>query len=80
MIDLATGGFEIIQYNGKHYAKIANLVEQTWLCIYPRPTIITYDWGNEFLVHAFKNDLIEKEYGIKAMCATTENPQANSIL
>ena len=55
-------------------------MKQTWLYRYPRPTIITYDRGNEFLVHAFKNDPIEKQYGIKAKCATTKNPQANSIL
>ena len=28
----------------------------------------------------FKNDLTEKEYGIKARCATTENTQDSSIL
>ena len=48
--------------------------------IYPCPTIIAYDQGNEFLGHALKNDLIEIEYGIKSKCATTENPQAKSIL
>ena len=80
MIDPATGWFEIVCYNDKQAATIANLVKQTWLYRYPRPTIITYDRGNEFLVHAFKNDLIEKQYGIKAKCATTENPQENSIL
>ena len=55
-------------------------MEQTWLCRYPRPTIFTYNRGNEFLGHAFKNDLIEREYGIKAKCATTANPKANSTL
>ena len=80
MIDPATGWFEIVQYSDKTAANIANLVEQTWLSRYPRPTIITYDKGNEFLGHAFKNELIQKEYGIKAKCATTANPQANSIL
>ena len=46
VIDPATGWFEIVQYNEKQAAKIANLVEQTWLCRYPLPTIITYDQGN----------------------------------
>ena len=36
-----------------------------------------YDRGNEFLGHAFKNDLIKNEYGIKAKCETTANPQVN---
>ena len=80
MIDPATGWFEIVWYNDKQAATIANLVAQTWLCRYPGPTIITYDWLNEFLGHAFKNDLIKNEYGIKAKCATTGNPQADSIL
>ena len=31
-------------------------------------------------VHAFKNDLIKNEYGIKFKCETTENPQANPLL
>ena len=59
MIYLSTGWFEILHYNNKQYATIANLVEQTLLCRYPRPTIITYDLGNDFLGDAFTNDLIE---------------------
>ena len=39
-----------------------------------------YDRGNKLLGHVFKNDLIENEYGIKAKCETTENPQANLLL
>ena len=55
----STGWFEIVKYNYKQDATIVKLVEQTWLCRYPCPTIIEYDQGNEFLGHAFKNDLIE---------------------
>ena len=33
---------------------IANLVEQMWLCIDPRPAIIMHDCGNEFLGNTFK--------------------------
>ena len=62
MIYPATDWFEIVWYNDKQAATIANLVEQTWLCIYPRPTIVTFDQGNEFLGHAFKNELIKNEY------------------
>ena len=80
MINPATGWFEIVQYNNKHAATIANLVEQTWLCSYPCPTIMTYDQGNKFLGHALNNDLIETEYNIKAKGAATENPQEDSIL
>ena len=68
MIDLETGWFETVQYKNKQSHTIANLVYQTWLCIYPRPTIITYNWGNEFLGHTFNNYLIKKYYGIKFTC------------
>ena len=59
MIDLATGWFKIIKYNDKQADTIENLVQKIWLCRYPIPTIITYGRGNEFLGHAFKNDLIK---------------------
>ena len=39
-----------------------------------------YGRGNELLGHSFKNGLIKTEYGIKAKCETTGNPQENSIL
>ena len=39
-----------------------------------------YDRGNEFLGHALKNDITKTDHGIEAKCATTENPEANSIL
>ena len=51
MIYPATGCFEIIQYKYKYAYTITNLVEQTWLCRYPRPTIINYDHRNDFLGH-----------------------------
>ena len=58
MIDPATWWFETVRYGDKQTATIVNLVEKIWLGRYPRPTIITYDRENEFLGHAFKNDLI----------------------
>ena len=71
MIDPETGWFEIVWYNYKQAATIPNLVEKTWLCRYPCPTISMYDRGNEFLGHPFKNNLIENGYRIKTKCATT---------
>ena len=44
MVDPATGWFEIIKYKYKHADTIANLVDQTGLCIYLRLTIINYDF------------------------------------
>ena len=46
MIDPETGWFEIVRYDYKQAATISNVVEQTWLFRYPRPTIIMYDQGN----------------------------------
>ena len=46
MTDPETGYFEIIKYKDKQAATTPNLVYQTWLCRYPRPTIIRYDCGN----------------------------------
>ena len=42
MIDPETGWFEIVHYNDKQAATITNLLDQTFLCRYPHPTIITY--------------------------------------
>ena len=42
--------------------------------------MIMNDCGNELLGHALNCFLIEKEYGVKAKCATLENPQAKSKL
>ena len=74
MIYPATGWFEIVRYNDKHDAIIENLVYKSQLCRYPRSTITTYDRGNEFLCHAFTNDLIKEYYGIRAKCATKNSP------
>ena len=56
VIDPATGWFEIVKYNYKQTDTIENLGQQIWICRYMHPTIITYDRGNEFLGHAFKNN------------------------
>ena len=46
MIDSSTGWFEIIKYEDKKSAAIANFVEKMWLCRYPSHTIIKYDRVN----------------------------------
>ena len=57
---------------------IANIVEQTWLTRYPRPSVITYDRGTEFMAE-FRT-LVMEEYDIDVRAITTGNPQANAIL
>ena len=60
MINPTTGWYKIIQYNDKYADTIANLVEQAWICRYPRPKIIMYDHCNGFICHAIKNNPIQK--------------------
>ena len=45
MIDPVTGRSQVRQYNNKREMSIDNLVEITWIYIYPRPMDITYDQG-----------------------------------
>ena len=59
MIYPVTGWFEITQYNDKRAIAIANLVETTWLFIYPGLMDITYDQGSEFIGHEFRKYVIE---------------------
>ena len=78
MIDPATSWFEMAEIDNKTPMGIANIVEQTWLCRYPWPRIITFDRGTEFMAGFTK--CIKEEYNIKVKPTTVRNPHANSIL
>ena len=78
MIDPATSWFEMAKIDNKTPMGIANIVEQTWLCRYPWPRIITFDRGTEFMAGFTK--CIKEEYNVKVKPTTVRNPQANSIL
>mgnify|MGYP002063500018 FL=1 len=79
MIDPATGWFEIVEYNDKKSITIANLMEMTWLSRYPRPSLIQYDQGSEFIGNDFRSTC-QNEYGIKTKPSLTKNPQSNAII
>ena len=79
MIDPATGWFKIKQYDDKKSITVANIVKQEWLARYPRPYLITLDWGSEFIGQDFRNMCVN-DYGIKRKIITTRNPQANAIV
>ena len=64
MIDPFTRRFEISQYDNKHVISIMNLVENTLLDIYPRPTGIMYVKGSSFISVELITPLIKEEYGI----------------
>jgi hypothetical protein len=78
MIDPATGWFEMRQISSKHAYVVANEVELAWLTRYPRPSIITYDRGSEFMAEFAT--MVKQDYGIRVKAITTRNPQANAIL
>ena len=88
-IDPATGWFEICEvpyfdieevkignkkYISKTSARISQLFNNTWLSRYPRPRKVIFDNGSEF-----KRDFVPllKDFDIKPVCTTIENPQAN---
>jgi hypothetical protein len=56
---------------------IAKLINNTWLCRYPRCCHFIYNNGSEFKLHC---QYLCKSYGIKRKPTTVKNPQANGIL
>ena len=79
IIDPATGWFEIHEYDDKWAITIANILEQEWLAQYPKPSLITFDHGNEFMGQEFRKT-VNEEYGIKTKPITVRNLQANVII
>ncbi len=78
MIDPATGWFEVREIETKHAYNVAEAVELAWLTRYPRPNIITYDKGTEFLAEFAK--MVKNDYGLICKPITTRNPQSNAVL
>ena len=56
--------------------RIARLVNNIWLCRYPRCRYLIYDNGSEFKLHF---ETLCNSYGIKHKPTTIKNPQANAI-
>jgi hypothetical protein len=77
MLDPATSWFEVVEIPNKRAVTYANLVENTWLCCYPRPLQCIFDNGSEFLGAEFANTL--DTYGIKCVPTTIKNPAANTV-
>jgi len=77
MFDPATSWFEVVEIPNKKSITCANLLENTWLCRYPRPTKCIFDNGSEFLGAEFANTLTN--YGIKCVPTTIKNPAANMV-
>ena len=77
MFDPATSWFEVAEIPNKKAITCANLVENYWLCRYPRPQECIFDNGSEFLGQDFINTL--EAYGIKPIATTIKNPAANMV-
>ena len=77
MFDPATSWFEVVEIPNKKAITCANLVENTWLCRYPRPHQCIFDNGSEFLGADFANTL--DSYGIQRVPTTIKNPAANMV-
>jgi hypothetical protein len=56
--------------------QIARLVNNIWLCRYPRCRYLIYDNGSEFKLHF---ETLCDSYGIKRKPTMIKNPQANAI-
>jgi hypothetical protein len=78
MIDLSTHLLELIVVPDKESHTVARAFDCSWLCHYPRPCICLHDKGTKFTGIEFQELL--QSYGIKAVIATTANPQTNAIL
>ena len=77
MFDPATSWFEVVEIPNKRAITCANLLENTWLCRYPRPQQCIFDNGSEFLGAEFANTL--DSYGIQRVPTTIKNPAANMV-
>jgi transposase InsO family protein len=78
MIDLSTNLLELIDVLDKESHTVAWAYDCSWLCHYPRPLICLHDKGTKFTGKEFQELL--QSYGIKAVIASTANPQTNAIL
>lgn len=78
MIDPATGWLEIKEIPNKEASTIAETVEQVWLTRYPKPQVLNFDRGTEFMAEFA--EMITNDYGIVRKGSTVRNPQSNAII
>ena len=78
MIDPATGWIETRTVPPARADLVSIIVELAWLTMYPLPSKVIVDRGNEFLAE-FRT-IIQANYSITVKPITSRNPEANSIL
>jgi transposase InsO family protein len=74
----STNLLELIVVLDKESRTVARAFDRSWLCHYSRPLICLHNKGTKFTGIEFQEIL--QSYGIKAVIATTANPQTNVIL
>ena len=77
VIDDATTWPEVVQLEGKTAYHLARKFDSQWLCRYPRPKMVVFDNGGEFVGREFQELLCS--YGIERKPTTVLNPQSNGI-
>jgi hypothetical protein len=77
IIDVAMHWVELCPYTSKKSEDIALLVDQNWLCRYPRPRIAMFDNGSEFSTEFCE---LLQSYGVIAKPSTIKNPQTNAFV
>ena len=77
MIDDATTWPEVVPLQGKTAYHLAKKFDAQWLCRYPRPKMVVFDNGGEFVGREFQELLCS--YGIERKPTTVLNPQSNGV-
>ena len=63
------------EYIDKSSARVSQLINNTWLCIYPRPRKVVFDSRSDF--KRYFTPLL-KDFGIKPVSTSIKKPQANA--
>ena len=77
VIDDATTWPEVVNLEGKTAYHLARKFDSQWLCRYPRPKVVVFDNGGEFIGREFQELLCS--YGVERKPTTVLNPQSNGI-
>lgn len=77
IIDVTLKWIELHYYDTKKSYDVFKILDNEWLCRYPRPRFVIYDNGTEF-GKEFYDGLLS--YGITPKPTTIKNPQANAFI
>jgi transposase InsO family protein len=73
----ATSWPKIVEITDKRTQTVMDAFHNNWLCCYPRPIQVNFDYGSEFK-SVFKE--MCDSLGIKCSPTTSYNPQGNSVV